>query len=144
MAKKISKEMCTSFPSHIIRSRYPEQDEFTTNIKYVSDDTVSTVINISPSPYSLFSFSDDNLSTETGCKIFTNPMPLHLKTCLIASTLNNISQENDVPILTISSNLEAAMITSNHPCYPKFFYFISPEKVNPYIQTTFLTIQIRQ
>ena len=58
-------------------------------------------------------------------------MSLHLKTCLIASTHNNISQGNNVPILTVSSNLGAATTTSNHPYHPKFSYFIILTKVNP-------------
>ena len=94
IAKQINKEIYTSLPSHTVWSHYPEQKEFTTTVKYFSDNTVSTLINISPSSLFIFYFSDDGLSTETGYKTFPNPMSLHLKPCLIAPTHNNISQGN--------------------------------------------------
>ena len=64
-------------------------------------------------------------------------MSLHLKPCLIAPTHNNISQGNNVPILTISSNLGAAMTTSNYSYHTKFFYLIIPKKVNPCLQDVY-------
>lgn len=90
-AKQISKKVNTSFPSHIVWFCYSKQDEFINNIKYDSDDIVSTLLNISPSSSSISSFSDDSLSMETGCKSFTNPLSINLKACLILYTPNNKS-----------------------------------------------------
>ena len=139
IAEQISKKAHITFPSYIVRSRYYEQDQFINNIRYVRDDTVSTLTNISPSSSFLSSFSDDGLSTETCCKTYISPTSLQLKVCLIASTYNTISQDIEVPILICPSNassnialyLGLAMITHNHPYHPIFLYFISPKKVHP-------------
>ena len=131
MAKQISKKDNTSLHSHTVLSLYSNQVEFINNIKYISDHIVSTLINISCSSSSLSSFSNDGLSTETGCTSFPNSLSFNLTTCLIAYTPNTLSKAIIVPILTIPSfYLRATMITSNYIYLPMFFYSISPKNVH--------------
>ena len=141
MAKQISKKDNTSFPSHIVRSLYSKQDEFTNDVNYVSDDVVSTLIHFLPLSSSSSSFYDVGLLTETDCKSFTNPLSINQHAYIIADTPNNITIELDVPVLTNPSNassniafyLGAIMITSNYPYLPVVFYTISPKLVYPCI-----------